>query len=277
MPPSTLLVVAPTTLLVLAAAFIFRARCQHQLQQNQGLLLNEPTSTCSAAGGCGGRDYETIVLQVVESFHLTRTELNSIVKSFIVSFKAGLASPGASISSSLNNISGSGSGSGAGFNDIIEPLPMLPSFVTNLPKGSERGAYLALDLGGTNFRVCLITLDGQHHVAVSQQKYRLPDEMKHGTTPEPLFDFFAQCLASFIDEYSDELDLARYTSSSGTRDRRLKLGFTFSFPLYQSGIAHGVLEYWNKGFNIDGVVGKDVAGLLQQALDRRVGGKRREC
>ncbi len=147
---------------------------------------------------------------------------------------------------------------------------MLPSFVSNLPKGSERGAYLALDLGGTNFRVCLVTLDGHHHVSVSQQKYHLPDEMKHGASPEPLFNFFAECLKSFITDYSDELDLARYTSTSGTKDRRLKLGFTFSFPLDQSGINHGLLEHWNKGFNIDGVVGQDVAGLLQQALDRKV-------
>lgn len=37
-------------------------------------------------------------------------------------------------------------------------LMMLPSHVTSLPDGSERGAWFALDLGGTNFRVLRLTL-----------------------------------------------------------------------------------------------------------------------
>ncbi|KAJ1481033.1 hypothetical protein T484DRAFT_1808900 [Baffinella frigidus] len=37
-------------------------------------------------------------------------------------------------------------------------LKMLPSFVTNFPKGGEQGSFIALDLGGTNLRVLHVEL-----------------------------------------------------------------------------------------------------------------------
>lgn len=39
-------------------------------------------------------------------------------------------------------------------------VKMLPSYVRAVPNGTERGDFLALDLGGTNFRVLLIRLEG---------------------------------------------------------------------------------------------------------------------
>jgi len=33
------------------------------------------------------------------------------------------------------------------------PMLMLPTHITRLPNGKEKGMYLAIDLGGTNFRV----------------------------------------------------------------------------------------------------------------------------
>ena len=38
-------------------------------------------------------------------------------------------------------------------------IKMFPTYVRALPDGTERGDILALDLGGTNFRVLLINLD----------------------------------------------------------------------------------------------------------------------
>ncbi len=35
-----------------------------------------------------------------------------------------------------------------------------PTYVRELPSGTERGKFLALDLGGTNFRVVLIEIEG---------------------------------------------------------------------------------------------------------------------
>lgn len=46
------------------------------------------------------------------------------------------------------------------------------------PTGEEKGEYLALDLGGTNLRVCLVTLLGEGKFEVTQTKYRLTEEQK---------------------------------------------------------------------------------------------------
>lgn len=49
------------------------------------------------------------------------------------------------------------------------------------------------------------------------------------------------------------------------------LGFTFSFPCHQEGLASARLTCWTKGFTCSGVVGEDVVKMLQRAIDERVG------
>ena len=71
-----------------------------------------------------------------------------------------------------------------------------------------------------------------------------------------LFDHIAKCMARFLDQ-------------EGLRSTRLPLGFTFSFPCYQDGLASARLVRWTKGFKCDGVVGEDVVKLLHEAVKRR--------
>lgn len=52
-------------------------------------------------------------------------------------------------------------------------MQMIPSFVTGVPDGSEAGTYLALDLGGTNLRVCEVSLKGDGTFTIKQQKYKV--------------------------------------------------------------------------------------------------------
>ncbi|KAJ9101721.1 hypothetical protein QFC21_003060 [Naganishia friedmannii] len=59
-----------------------------------------------------------------------------------------------------------------------EIVPMIPTFVFGFPDGNETGEYLALDLGGTNLRVCLVTLRGEGKFEITQTKYKLTDEQK---------------------------------------------------------------------------------------------------
>lgn len=49
------------------------------------------------------------------------------------------------------------------------------------------------------------------------------------------------------------------------------LGFTFSFPCKQEGLASARLTTWTKGFTCSGVVNEDVVKLLQNAIDEKVG------
>lgn len=60
-------------------------------------------------------------------------------------------------------------------------MKMLPSYVTALPNGSEKGNFLALDLGGTNFRVLLIKLLGNHKSDMKSKIYAIPAEIMTGT------------------------------------------------------------------------------------------------
>ncbi len=138
--------------------------------------------------------------------------------------------------------------------------PMNITWVTSLPTGKESGTYLALDLGGTNLRVCLVTLNGQGDAEVTQEKYHLPSEIKTGTS-EQLWDFVADSLQKFVEQHQPE---------SQNRSEPLPLGFTFSYPATQDRIDHGRLQTWTKGWDIDGVEGQNVAAMLEDAIARRV-------
>jgi hexokinase len=50
---------------------------------------------------------------------------------------------------------------------------MLPTYVFGWPTGNEKGSYLAVDLGGTNLRVCHVELEGEGRFEVTQTKFRL--------------------------------------------------------------------------------------------------------
>ncbi|XP_034178926.1 hexokinase A isoform X3 [Osmia lignaria lignaria] len=129
-----------------------------------------------------------------------------------------------------------------------------PTYVQDLPNGTEKGNFLALDLGGTNFRVLLIALDGQNF-DMKSKIYAIPESLMLGTGTQ-LFDHIAQCLALFVKDLK-------------LQDEVLPLGFTFSFPLNQHGLTKGHLVRWTKGFDCSGVVDQDVVALLEQAIERR--------
>ena len=59
-------------------------------------------------------------------------------------------------------------------------------------------------------------------------------------------------------------------SEHGLLGKKLPLGFTFSFPCKQEGLAVGRLVRWTKGFRCDGVEGEDVVKLLHDAIKRKV-------
>jgi len=130
-----------------------------------------------------------------------------------------------------------------------------PTYVRELPSGYEVGRFLALDLGGTNFRVLLMDIGEKEKFEMDSEIFAVPKSIMEGHGSE-LFDHIASCLANFI-------------KSRNIGDVVLPLGFTFSFPCKQIGLAKGELISWTKGFSCEGVEGKDVVGLLQEAIARR--------
>ncbi|EDW33959.1 GL21847 [Drosophila persimilis] len=129
------------------------------------------------------------------------------------------------------------------------------SYVQDLPTGKERGKYLALDLGGSNFRVLLVDLKSNTDIDIVSKSFVIASSMLSGPGKD-LFDFIANCLADFCKEQR-------------LQGEAIPLGFTFSFPLQQQGLTKGILVTWTKGFSCEGVVGKNVVALLQEAIERR--------
>nr|XP_023833898.1 hexokinase-2-like isoform X3 [Salvelinus alpinus] len=136
-------------------------------------------------------------------------------------------------------------------------VKMLPTFVRSMPDGTENGEFLALDLGGTNFRVLLVRVrcGKRRSVEMHNKIYSIPQEAMQGTGEE-LFDHIVHCIADFL-EYM------------GMKGASLPLGFTFSFPCHQSKLDQGILLKWTKGFKATGCEGEDVVTLLKDAIYRR--------
>ncbi|GLT82145.1 hypothetical protein SLE2022_005550 [Rubroshorea leprosula] len=178
-----------------------------------------------------------LLRELEEACETTVGRLRQVVDAMAVEMHAGLASEGGS------------------------KLKMLLTFVDNLPTGCEKGTYYALDLGGTNFRVLRVQLGGENSSIVDQdvQRQCIPEHLMTGTS-EDLFDFIASSLLQFIE---------RKENGSEQSQQTRELGFTFSFPMKQTSVSSGILIKWTKGFAIENMVGKEVAGCLQQALARR--------
>lgn len=113
---------------------------------------------------------------------------------------------------------------------------------------------MALDLGGTNFRVLVIDIDGDEFSMINEI-FAIPQDIMVGTG-EALFDHIANCMATFMKKNN----LLQY---------KLPLGFTFSFPCRQEGLTKARLVTWTKGFSCTGVEGEDVVTLLRHALRKR--------
>jgi hexokinase len=131
---------------------------------------------------------------------------------------------------------------------------------------------MAVDLGGTNFRVCSIQLHGNTTFSLTQSKVAIPRELMVAKTSKELFSFLAKQIENFLKLHHEE----HYASSirrRNTGDKSLKdeeifnLGFTFSFPVHQIGINKGLLMRWTKGFDIADAIGQDVCALLQKEID----------
>ncbi|KAI3388898.1 hypothetical protein SNEBB_006731 [Seison nebaliae] len=134
-------------------------------------------------------------------------------------------------------------------------IKMFPTFVRDTPTGQECGSFLALDLGGTNFRVLRVDLR-KEKIEMKSKIFLIPLTLMVGEG-RPLFDHIARSLAAFI--HSEKIEVP----SGG----KIPLGFTFSFPCEQLSLSSALLSTWTKGFDCPDVVGADVVKLLQESIN----------
>jgi len=169
--------------------------------------------------------------RVEQLFNVSLNDVQNIVKAFHLEMKRGLSGRKSS-------------------------LKMIPTYVDR-PTGNENGKFIALDFGGTNFRILELELKGGRKTnPLKIMKFVLNKRLIKGTAND-FFGFIAGCLKNFLEK-----------RKVGIGEER-NLGFTFSFPVKQTGTAAGTLVCWTKGFSVKGVMGKDVVGLLSEALARK--------
>lgn len=134
-------------------------------------------------------------------------------------------------------------------------LQMENTFIPELLDGSENGQYLALDLGGTNFRVIKLQLEKGKIVDEIIEYYQVEEHLRLGKGTN-LFEFLAECIKDFIQK------------NNLSREKSLPLGFTFSFPMTQKALDIALLVNWTKSFNCPGVIGEDVVSMLNSSLKK---------
>lgn len=173
--------------------------------------------------------------KILKSFHINDDSLKIIKSKIMAEFELGLKE------------------------EDKATVKMLVTYVRELSRGDETGTYLALDLGGTHFRVLLVEMEGGKAKVTAVTVHTIPDELFVTQNGQELFDYIALKLLEFVQTHN-------------LKRRRISLGFTFSFPCKQYGLTQSVLVKWNKGFNVGGVVGTDVVKQLKNALKRQLSG-----
>lgn len=151
-------------------------------------------------------------------------------------------------------------------------ISMLPSYHHTLPSGSERGTFLALDVGGSNFRLALIDLngrtakekeeDGGMHV---RHSLCFPiDASVRALRGKAFFEWMA-------DRIEETLDTDEHRSvSAATAQKPLLMGLAWSFPIEQTSARSGYLLAMGKGFSATvGVQGQDLCELIMEPCLRR--------
>ncbi|KAG6919296.1 hypothetical protein DXG01_007428 [Tephrocybe rancida] len=183
------------------------------------------------------QDEQSLFNDIDRSFQLTSKDLVELTKAFLHEISLGLAGYG-------------------------QPMAIIPTFVTGVPDGTETGTFLALDLGGTNLRVCEVVLNGNKTFTLRQQKYKVSDALKTGEATV-LFDYLADSVDAFLTTHA----ASAYGHSRDTDV--VHLGLTFSFPVEQTALDSGTILTWTKGFSAKNAIGHDVVQLLQDAFDRK--------
>ena len=150
-------------------------------------------------------------------------------------------------------------------------LAMLPTFV-GIPTGKEKGVFLALDLGGTTFRVLMVYLRGANKKPkIIIERYNLrtsQKEKKRGIdydytrgSKDELFAALVRYIKRFLTKH--EKFIARYKHK-----KPYPLGFTFSFSVTMKDIDRVVVNKMSKEFNITDLSNQDVVQCLREALNK---------
>jgi hexokinase len=103
---------------------------------------------------------------------------------------------------------------------------MLPSYNHKLPTGLEKGTYLALDVGGSTFRVALVELNGKQSDAksmriVNMNSFKIDEKVRQRRGTD-FFDWMAEKI---------EIALAKAPPQQANSMGSFPMGLAWSFPI----------------------------------------------
>jgi hexokinase len=103
---------------------------------------------------------------------------------------------------------------------------MLPSYNDTLPTGLEQGTYLALDVGGSTFRVAVVELNGKHPGAksmriVTMKSYKIDNTVRN-LRGIAFFDWMAEKIEAALSD-------PQVQNLNGTKT--FGMGLAWSFPV----------------------------------------------
>lgn len=138
---------------------------------------------------------------------------------------------------------------------------MLPSFNHTLPSGSEKGTYLAMDVGGSTFRIALVELMGREAgVRVTKMESFPIDEKVKRLPGTQIFDWMAERIEGMLNA----------EGRKSTALSPIPLGLSWSFPLDQTSLATGRIIAMGKGFVCSQTTeGLDLRDLITEACASR--------
>lgn len=142
---------------------------------------------------------------------------------------------------------------------------MLPSYNDKLPTGLERGTYLALDVGGSTFRVAVVELNGKEPATksmriVNMKSYKIDNSVRQ-LRGNAFFDWMAEKIETAITD--PQVEHINETNTFG-------MGLAWSFPIEQTSIRSGNLLAMGKGFlATEGTLGQDLSELIMGPCKKR--------
>ena len=141
------------------------------------------------------------------------------------------------------------------------PMCMLPSYTHVLPSGREQGVYLAIDVGGSTFRVALVRLHGgAQPIEVLRMSSAPIDASVRSLEGCHFFDWIATHVEATL----------RHVDSMEFDGGPLPVGLSWSFPIDQTSVRSGRLIPMGKGFRCsNGTAGQDLSMLIEQACQVR--------
>jgi len=142
---------------------------------------------------------------------------------------------------------------------------MLPSFCHTLPTGQETGTFIALDMGGSTFRVALVELSTRAGANRGTEiKHMTVNKVDESTRQLPAEQFFAWTAGKIQDM------LQKCGEGERLQDKPISIGLAWSFPIEQTSHRSGTVQPMGKGFKAhEGIIGQDLGNLIELACRER--------